>query len=336
MAPAWDDVNARARGLAGHLLDRAALEDLGGAPDLPTLARRLAERGIETAGDSSPAGLELAVRRAGARQVRLLARWLGDRADLLRVILEDEDRRSVRALLRGAVAGAPAAARLAGLLPTPSLPERLLEELAHQLRPRDVAALLTVWKHPFGSPLLGVSSSEHPDLFAVEHALDRAFAARAVEGAARGGGALRAYVADQIDLANAATAVALAGGPAERPAESLFLPGGRRLRLEGYTAAAKAGDIAKAAAIIAVAFEEPRAALIRRHAGQPVELERALLAERIEALGRQAREDPLGPAPILRYFLRLRAQMVALRLAIWGAALGAPPAVRRGRMPQTS
>ena len=333
MVPLWDDVNARVRGLTGHLLGRQALGDLADLPDLQAVARRLGELGIDTTGDTSPAGLELAVRRAAAGQVRLLARWLGNRTSLLRVILEDEDRRSVRALLRGAVAGAPAAARLAGLLPTPSLPERLLEELSHQLRARDVAALLTVWRHPFGSPLLAPTASDHPDLFVVEHTLDHAFAGRAVEGAARGGGALRAYVADQVDLANVATALAVAASSVERSVEDLFLPGGRRLSLERYAAAA-AADVRGAAAILAGAFDGPRAALLRLHAGEPTLLERVLLADRIQTLGRQTLEDPLGPALTLRYFLQLRAQSIALRAAIWGAALGAPPAVRRGRLAQ--
>jgi hypothetical protein len=124
----------------------------------------------------------------------------------------------------------------------------------------------------------------------------------------------------------------VAAGPVERPVEELFLPGGRRLTLEPYAAAARAGDVRRAAAIIAHAFGGRRARLIRRHAAAPEALERVLLAERIESLRREARRDPIGSAPIIRYFLRLRAQTLTLRVAIWGAALAAPPAVRRARM----
>jgi vacuolar-type H+-ATPase subunit C/Vma6 len=331
--PPLDDVNARTRGLSTHLLDRSTLEELAAVPDLSSLARGLSQLGIEASGGPSPPALELAVRRAAAGQMRLLVRWLGDRTTLFRAIIEDEDRRSVRALLRGAVAGAPREARLAGLVPTPLLPERLLEELADQVRPRDVAALLTVWRHPFGSPLLAASASERPDLLAVEHALDRAFTARAVQGAARGDATLRMFVADQVDLANLATAIALVGGPVELPVEDLFLPGGRRLSRERYAAAARAGAVERAAMILAAAFGSRRAHLIRLHAAEPATLERVLLDERIESLRRMSRQYPLGSAPILRYFLRLRAQTLALRVAIWGAALGAQPAVRRARMP---
>jgi vacuolar-type H+-ATPase subunit C/Vma6 len=330
--PTWDDVNARTRGLAGHLLSASTLESLASVLDLPALARRLRELGIEPAGDESPRGLELAVRRAVAHRVGLLARWLGERTAVLSVIFEDEDRRSVRALLRGAATAAPPTQRLAGLLPTPSLPERVLEELAHQSSPRDVAKLLTVWRHPFGGALLVAAGTASPDLFVVEHALNRIFATRAVAGAARGGAVLRAYVADLIDLANGLTAIAIAGAPVERSIEALFLPGGHRLGLERYVEAAK--DRQQAVAIVAGALQGSRAALLRRHGREPGALERALVHDAIESLRRAARLDPLGPAVLIGYFLRLRAQTMALRSAIWGLALGAPAAVRQGRLPQ--
>lgn len=333
MATSWADLNARARGLSTHLLAPGVLAELAHAPDLATLGRRLAELGIQAA-DATPAGLDLAVRRSAAAAASVLGRWIGDRSGLLRVILEDEDRRSVRAMLRGAVGGVPAAARMAGLLPTPTLPERLLEELARCIQPRDVAGLLTVWRHPFGGPLLEPLASDHPDLFAAEHALNLVFASRAVEGASKGGAALRAYVADLVDLTNVTIALSVVADPAERPPGELYLPGGERLDVDRFSAAAAAKDVAGAIALLAPAFPEPRARLIRRHGDEPSQLERALLADRIEALGREAREDPLGPAPVLRYFLRLRAQVIALRAAIWGAALAAPPAVRAARQPQ--
>jgi vacuolar-type H+-ATPase subunit C/Vma6 len=333
MAPSWADLNARARGLATHLLPPDVLAELAHAPDLAALARRLAELGIEAA-DPSPGGLDLAVRRTAAAAAGVLGRWIGDRSGLLRIVLEDEDRRSVRAMVRGAAAGTPAAARLAGLLPTATLPERLLDELAGSVRPRDIAGLLTVWRHPFGPALLEPLASDHPDLFAAEHALNRVFTSRAVAGAAEGGAGLRAYVADLVDLANVQIALSVVADGVEQPPGELFLSGGERLDRDRFSAAAAAEDVAGAVALLAPAFPEPRASLLRRHANEPARLDRALLAERIGALGREARQDPLGPAPLLRYFLRLRAQVIALRAAIWGAALAAPPALRAARLPQ--
>ena len=96
----------------------------------------------------------LAVRRKAAARMRLLARWAGGRDAVLAVVFEEEDRRSLRALLRGAVQGARAEERLEDLIPTPLLPERALAELARQARPAAIAALLTAWQNPYGPALL--------------------------------------------------------------------------------------------------------------------------------------------------------------------------------------
>ncbi len=153
-------------------------------------------------GTASPAALELALRRAAADRLRLLARWCGPRVAILAVLFEDEDRRSLRALLRGSLQHAPAEARLAGLVPTPTLPERALRELANQATPAAVAALLTAWRNPYGSVLLAAASAAQPDLFTLELLVNRTFAARASR-AARGTGLLADYVRDAIDLENA-------------------------------------------------------------------------------------------------------------------------------------
>jgi vacuolar-type H+-ATPase subunit C/Vma6 len=248
----------------------------------------------------------------------------------VRIVLEDEDRRSVRAILRGAAAGAASEARLAGLIPTPALPERLLEELAAKPTPKEVAALLAVWGHPFGPAAVGAASVEHPDLFRLELEIDRVFAARAVAGARRGGPVLRAFVADAIDYANAMAALVLAAGESEQPPASAFLAGGRRLDRQRFLEAVAAG--AGAGAKLAAAFGADEAALLQRHAGDAGALERELLALRIRRLRDLARRDPLGSAPLLLYFLRLRAEQENLRLLLWGAALGAPDALRRDRL----
>ena len=129
MSPRWDDVNARARGLSTHLLGGGQLAELAGAPDLPALAARLRDAGLtlpETA-EPTAAELELAVRRRAAGELTILGRWTARRPELLAVLFDEEDRRSVRALLRGAVERASAGLRIAGLVPTPALPERALE-----------------------------------------------------------------------------------------------------------------------------------------------------------------------------------------------------------------
>lgn len=328
MSVRWEDLDARVRGLALHLLDRDAMAELAAAPDPASLQRALERHGFLAAGDpADAASLELAIRRWAARPVAILQRWLDDREPLLRVVLEDEDRRSLRAIVRGAVAGAPPEQRLAGLIPTRSLPERVLEELARQADARAVAALLSSWHHPFGAPLLAAAAAgPEPDTFALELALDRTWAARATDGARRCR-RMRRIAAGAIDLRNARAAVTLAAEPQDQPVEAALLPGGRRVDRAHFVAAAQADGAAAAAALLAEALgSRTLAVVLRRHASEPGRLDDAILSWRIGRLARRIRLDPLGPEPVIHFLLRLRRQVVALRRVVWSAALGAPSA----------
>jgi hypothetical protein len=76
---------------------------------------------------------------------------------------------------------------------------------------------------------------------------------------------------------------------------------------------------------LAAAFRpDPIAAALERHASDPAALEEALLRQRIATLRARAWWDPMGPATVLGYVLQLRAEVLDLRRAIWGVALGAP------------
>jgi hypothetical protein len=140
------------------------------------------------------------VRRRAARELAILGHWTARRPELVAVLFDEEDRRSVRALVRGAVERAPAELRIAGLVPTPALPERALAELARAPTPAAVAALLVAWQHPYGLPLAARARSPQPDLYALELALGRAAAARLTAVAHRVGGFLAAFIHETIDL----------------------------------------------------------------------------------------------------------------------------------------
>jgi vacuolar-type H+-ATPase subunit C/Vma6 len=191
-------------------------------------------------------------------------------------------------------------------------------------------ALLVVWRHPYGPPLQAAVASDPPDLFRMECELNRTFALRATHGARRGGKALRALVEEFIDLENLCGGLVLAASELELSADAAFLPGGRCVSLDRFRAAAATRDLKQAAEHLAAGFGESEIArLARRHAAAPRALEESLLRYRIQRLGEQARLDPLGPAPLVWYLLRLRSQAVSLRLLSWGVALGVPPALLR-------
>lgn len=332
---AWVDVVARARGLATHLLPSGELHRLLRQPDLGALGEDLRRAGFPVAeGERDPAALEMAVRRRTAQALRLLARWCGPRSDMLAIIFEDEDRRSLRALVRGAAQGAPREARLAGLVPTPALPERSLAELARQASPAGIATLLTAWGHPYGPPLRIPAAAPYPDLLNLDALINRLFALRALAGARRDArrGELVEYVQQAIDLENTVTAVAITGQKDVVP-KDLFLPGGKRIDIGVFETAAGRPDGRDAALILAAAFAgAPFAAVLRaaRPATEP--WEDALLRARVAALRREVRRHPLGPAMALYFALRLRVETTDLSRAIWGIALGAPPHVLAGAL----
>lgn len=327
MKARWEDLGTRARGLATHLLTRADLAALAAAADLAALADALRARAFPLAeGTPTADGLELAVRRAAGAKMWLLTRWAGVRNPLLAVILDDEDRRSIRALVRGAVQGAAAEMRVAGLVPTPTLPERALTELAGQPTPRAVAALLTAWGNAFGPALLRAAQATQPDLLEIEHALNRSFADRALRGArAAGSPVLLDYVRETIDLENACAALVLAGVERDTAAKRAFVGGGRTISLTTFLETIAEGPAA--ARRLAAAFHDSGlAAAFERWGADPARIEEQLLMRRIAHLRALARRDPAGPASVLEFALRLRAEVIELQRVIWGMALGAPAA----------
>jgi len=327
----WEDLATRARGLATHLLGRAELDALAHAPGLDALGDALRARGfLPGEGPGTPEALELAVRRTAGARLQILAGWARSRNVLLAVVFEDEDRRSLRALLRGAVRGAAPEERLAGLIPTPGLPERALAELAGQPTPGAIAALLTAWGSAYGSALLPDAAAARPDLLTLEYRLNSLFASRALRGAraARSRGLVE-FVRETIDLENACSALVLAGVEPDAPPQRAFVDGGRRLSLAAFHNAVAAPDAGAAARRLSETFgSDPLAAVFTQAARDPAAIEEALLRRRIAAQGAAARRDPAGPASVLSYVLRLRAEVLDLRRVIWGVMLGAP----RGEM----
>lgn len=305
----WADLVARSRGLRTHLLTPAALHGLAACPDLPTLRDGLARNGFAVGEETGPAALEAAVRHRAALDVERLGRWLRHRARMVAALLGEEDRRSVRAAVRGLVAGAPPAARLSGLIPTPFLPEASLAALAAAESLPAAADVLRALDHPLAAALAHASPGGEVDLFTLELALDVAWARWATAGARRGGRRLRIFVAELIDDRNRVAAGLLARTGAEVDPERAFLPGGR--------------------AFDARAFQ----ALAREPAATPAD-ETELRRQRRHALAIEARLAPLGPAVVLGWLLDLRTQVETLQRLIWGLSLGAPQAARSARIPE--
>lgn len=332
MSANWDDLIARTRGLGTHLLERTQLEDLALAIDLADLARRLEARGIrvEHGADDDPVEWEREFRRRAGALLAVLARWAGPRIAALDVIYLDEDRRTLRALLRGLVSGAAPSRRLAGLIPTPELPLLAQEQLASLQRPMDLAVLLRTWNSSFGSELAGQLVGPEPDLLHAELALARTWARRARAGGRKCDIMLRQFVAESLDQENLTTALALAGEPPPADLEQWFLHGGQWLSPANFFGAARAADPPAAADhLIRTLKPCPLIRLLKRQRTDLPGLEWLLLNDRIRRLGIHSRQHPLSSAPVLGFALRVRHELLSLQRILWSVSLRQPVDARR-------
>ena len=321
----WEDVITRVRGLSSRLVGRPALLQLSKSADLHVLLRGFAgtpyaavPEGV--AGDT--AAFERATRRIAAEHLDIITSWCGTRVDVLAPLFEDEDRRNLRAVTRAIVAATPIEQRTAGLLPTPSLPLPLLDELARQPRLREVAVMLTTWGNPYGRAMMAEATRPHPDLFLLQFALDQEYFCRARESADRAGRQMQEYVELQIDAENIASALAVIMHTVERESHGLFFEGGTLLSREEYDylcAAEPREARLRLERLLAATPLAPLAGTDRHH-----DVEADILAALIKRLHRVIRMEPLSLAVVLDYVLRLRAEVHDLARIIWGIALAVP------------
>ncbi len=330
MATFFGDINARARGLRTHLLPPSTLDKLASAPNLFALQRDFSALGfVRPDAPASTAALEQAVRRHAAAQISLLSRWSeGPRRAALAVVFEDEDRRSIQAVVRGAQQGAPAEDRLAGLVPTASLPERALQALAAQPTVKDVVHLLGWWQHPLALPLLEPAGKPHPSLLRIEVALHRAFARRATQAAKKADRHLAAYVTQVIDIMNAWSVLLHFDEHDPAIVDLTFIEGGSALLRGHFEQLMSLPRFDEAGSMLVRQFRgSPLSSAFRHGVDNLAELESAILRAQIDQQNRALRVDPGGTAPIVGFALELRAQVVSLRRIVWGVALRAPSAL---------
>ncbi|MBW2587454.1 MAG: V-type ATPase subunit [Deltaproteobacteria bacterium] len=335
MARYLGDINTRARGLRTHLLPANDLERLARTTSLLTLQRELSGLGyIRSDAPATAMSLERAIRRRAASQMAILDRWCtDDRRAALAVIFEDEDRRSIQAILRGAQQGTGTEVRMAGLVPTRSLPERALLTLAGQPTPTDVIRMLALWNHPLGAPLVAAASGAHPSLFEIEVELQRAFARRASARAHQGGSQLLEYVEQVVDVMNAWSALLHFVERDPAIVDMTFVEGGRWLTRDVFhklMTLETRPQVEKR-----LAWELRKSALgsaFHNELDSLAQLESAMLRAQIDWQNRAVRVDPSGAAPIIGFAIELRAEVVNLRGIIWGVALRAPAAMIQAEM----
>lgn len=330
MATFLGDINTRARGLRTRLLGVSELDRLAHAPSLFALQRDLSALGfVRPDSPATTIALEQSIRRHAAAQVAILSRWSGrPRRTALAVLFEDEDLRSIQTILRGAEQGASAEARLTGLIPTASLPERALQALAEQHTIGSVIQLLGWLRHPLAAPLFEPASMPHPSLLRIEVALHRAFASRAKTNAKKGDRHLTAYVAQVIDIMNAWSVLLHFDEHDPSIVDLAFIEGGDSLPRDAFQrliTLQRLGEVGDG--LVHQFLGSPLSSAFRRSIDNLPQLESAILRAQIEWQKRALRVDPGGTAPLIGFALELRAQVISLRRIVWGVALRAPPAL---------
>jgi vacuolar-type H+-ATPase subunit C/Vma6 len=286
------------------------------------LADRLRALGYAAPGTVSAIELDLSIGRTAASRLALLARW-ARHVRTLPVLFDDEDRRSLRVLLRGAAEGASPAARLAGVIPTPTLPRRTLETLATATSARDLTERLAASQHPFAPALARAFRGTGTGLLELEVALCKAFVERARRLTRWGPRHLRRWVAAVVDLENAWSVLLVEPPDTEQDEAALFVAGGERLSHDRFRAAIELTVLAARRSALADALGGTPVGAVFADATVPlIRVEERVLGAQIEEQRRAARLDPLGPAPILHYLLQLRAEAARLRRLVWRSTLG--------------
>jgi vacuolar-type H+-ATPase subunit C/Vma6 len=329
------DLNTRARGLGTRLLSPDALGRMARTKSMFALQREMRSLGlVSSEGLMTPAALEAEVRGRAAGLLAILVRWCRDaRQPVLAVLLEDEERRAIQALLRGAEQAASSESKMSGLLPTTNLPERALRTLAAQPTMEDVVRMLLLWGHPLAPSLTKALGGTRPSLLEVEAALQRAFAERARARAHRGGKELASYVAQTIDLMNLWTVLLHFPERASELTDLTFIDGGQTIDRELFDELLGQDSIQDVQRVAGKAFQGSSIGAALSVQGRPLSsLEGAVLGAQLQEQRRAARTRPEGPAPLVLFFLELRAELLNLRRIIWGKALEAPAALVESEM----
>lgn len=321
---AWHDVVARVRGLSSRLLGRADLDRLAGSGSLASFASALsgtAYHNVSELAHRDAIDLDRQTRRIAAEHLSIIAQWCGPRVVDLSPLFEDEDRRNLRAVLRGVMGHIAPDTCVAGLLPTPALSRPALDELARQTSLSRLAATLVAWGNPYGAALGPHTNREHPSLFDLQLAVDQTFAERARPVGRRVGDAVGDFVHAIIDTSNALSALACADGIVEHDIDRLFIDGGRLITADLARLAAREKPVVARDRLARAVAGTPLAPLAAPASG---DVELAILAAQLQQLRHAIRLHPLSLDVVVEYFLALRAELHDLARIIWGITMQAP------------
>jgi V/A-type H+-transporting ATPase subunit C len=196
-----------------------------------------------------------------------------------------------------------------------------------------VVGQLALLAHEDAPRLQGLVGKSQVDLLEVDVALLRGFADRATRAAAAADETVRDLVGALIDIGNVQNAMFISSAPRDLNPAEIFVFGGRWFSTRAFVSAASTGSAQHALAMIATELaKSPLASVLPVTAGEVGHLDRAFLGAALDWLTRAARLNPLSAAPLLLVLFLIEAQTRDLRALAWGAALGAPPSLRKQQL----
>jgi vacuolar-type H+-ATPase subunit C/Vma6 len=241
---------------------------------------------------------------------------------LWRAFLAFEDAAAIKTVLRGLAAGERPETIASLALPTPSIPQDALRELAAEGTVEGAIARLAARPTTLGLALASALPDfrKHPVMLRLEVPLDRAVFAEALaaaKGHSEDGRILRGLVRARADLTNVATLLKLAGAP------ELFIEGGALLAREQF---------ARLAGLRALALHEALAVWGERYFGKnagaelaaPWRADRLLERALQRAMRRWARTCPLSIAVPIAFVLDRRSEARRVRLLLRAEEFGLP------------
>lgn len=329
MKPVMGDVNARARGLAGHFLPPAGMRRLAASRTVSAYAVELARAGY--AAELTPpvtiAALDHLIAEVTAARLNLLAGWLGPRLAAFRSLFLWGEVAVLRALVRGVAGGVAPTARLRGLGPSLLLPA---PALARAAAADSLVALHRVLAHA-GHPAAEVivthgAGATQGDLLRLELALRRWWADQVRAGARHAGLEARQLAGRAIDHQNMVALLLAPSWGVEVHPEEMFLAGGQVLQHKGFLEMAAEQDQERRRALLARALAGTPAGPCLADPGIRIEeVPNQLLAGGLAAARKESALQPLGAAPLVVVVRMIEAEARNLRRALHAVALGAPP-----------
>lgn len=333
--------NARIRGMWAKLLREDTLEALVSASDVEAQIRILSDTSYAAQLEESlihghtVAAIDRALRENLGRTSKTVHKILPrDGVGLVSAVLARWDVFDIKTILRGVHAHSTPAEILESLMPTATLLDAELEELARAEDVNEVVDTLATWRMPFARPLNDAMAAyrEKGSTAPLELALDRWFFERAYERLKKGRGYDREIVREvlqtTVDVENLRTLFRIAGAHfSKQDARDYWLSGGKHITEKLFVRLSESMDPDGVLdGLRGTPYSRPleAAAATYLKEGTLSVLERALEDTLTRKIISYRRPDPLCIGVVIAFLWAKQNEVTNVRIAVTGRSVGLP------------